>query len=73
MHFKMVGTSIDSSGIQLDRIESKSGKDKTRLLLMNQIDIKGWLPASVANKAMMSTMSEMAQSMIRFAKNDFMF
>jgi hypothetical protein len=40
---------------------------------MNQIDIKGWLPASVANKAMMSTMSEMAQSMIRFAKNDFMF
>ena len=57
----------------MDRIESKSGNDKTRLLLMNQIDIKGWVPSSVANKAMMNTMYDMAQNMIRYAKSNITF
>jgi hypothetical protein len=87
-HFKMVGTSIQvdkykpekhfvrattySSGIQLDRVEV-DGKGHTKILLMNQVDINGWVPVGVINSAMASTMYDMAHNIQKYAKDDSIF
>lgn len=56
----------------MDRVEV-DGKGHTKILLMNQVDINGWVPAGVINSAMASTMYDMAHNIQKYAKDDSIF
>lgn len=61
-----------SSGSQFDRVEVE-GKSFTRVTMLNQVDLNSWVPSSVVNSAMASTLYQMAQNIRKHARDDSIF